>query len=69
MCDKVVCVKDGVRKYKKWCVTKWCVKDSVRQTGLCKMVCDKTVCERWCGAKWCERWCVKVGVSRMVSER
>ena len=54
-------MKDGVRKYERWCVTKWCVKDSVRQSGLCKMVCDKTVCERWCvkdGVRKYERWCV-----------
>ena len=41
----------------RWCVTKRCVKDGVRQSGVkdgvSKMVGDKVVCERWC-----QRWCV-----------
>ena len=40
VCDKVVC--------EIWCVWKLCVKESVRQSCVRKMVCDKVVCERWC---------------------
>ena len=38
-----------------------CVKESLWESCVWKMVCDKVVCERWCVTKWCERWCVKDG--------
>ena len=67
VCDKIVCVKDGVVKDgmcgERWSVTKLYVKN-----GVSGMVCDKMVCERWCAKKmkWtmvrdkmmCERWYV-----------
>ena len=47
VCDKVVCVKDGV--WQRWCVTKM----------VCdKVVCDKVVCENWCVTKLCAKDCV-----------
>ena len=45
VCDKAVC--------EIWCVWKLCVKESVWQSCVWKMVCDKVVCERWCGERWC----------------
>ena len=55
VCDKVVC--------ERWCVWKFCVKESVWQSCVWKMVCDKAVCERWCGERWCvTKLCVKDGV-------
>ena len=61
---------------KRWCVTKWRVKDCVCVSKLCvcdKVADDKVVCERWCVTKWrykvvCERWNVCVCV-KVVCER
>ena len=56
VCDTAVC--------ERWRVWKLCVKESVWQSCVWKMVCDKVVCERWCGERWsvcdkvvCEGWC------------
>ena len=46
VCDKVVCVKDGV--WQRWCGERWCVTKLCVKDGVSKMVCDKGVCERWC---------------------
>ena len=64
VCDKVV----WKMMCERWCVTKWCDKDGVWQSGVWKMVCDKVVCQRWCVTKVCvkdgvwqtgvsKRWC------------
>ena len=52
VCDKVMC--------ERWCVWKLCLKESMWQSCVWKMVCDKVVCERWCGERWCvTKLCVK----------
>ena len=69
VCDEDVC--------ERWCVTKMCAKDGVRD-GVCdkdvcdrkvcdKDVCDKDVCEKMvstmvCDKDVCEKWCKKDGV-------
>ena len=85
VCDKVVCVKDGVWQRggwkmvddkvvcERWWVTKlwerWCVTKLCVKDGGWKIVCDKVVRERWCVTKWCVKDCVKDGVSKLVCER
>ena len=57
----------------KGCVTKWCVKDGVRQRwcvkdGVC--VTKLCVCGTWCVTKMCDRWCVtKLWCDKAVCER
>ena len=83
VCDKVkMCVKDGVWKCERWCVTRLYVKDGVWQCvweivserwcakdGVCVRDCVwKMVCERWCVCVWqCCVW--KMVCDKVVCER
>ena len=73
VCDKDVCVKDGVWWRCVWKMVcdkvvceRWCVKDGVWEM-VCKRWCvTKMVCKRWCVTKMvCKRWCV----TKMVCDR